>query len=100
MEGDSFKIRGLTKLEIDDINATWVNSSVVFENGDGTRYTCHFTPARYGGVYCIVNESSLWRYHGDGDIKFLTGNNNEYTERALLQLFYVRGYDTLWAEWL
>ena len=62
------------------------NSFYVFENGDGTRYTTHVMPAEYGGLYVIVNESSLWRWHGEDDAKFLCGNNNKYTQRAVIQI--------------
>jgi len=64
----------------------WESSFYVFENGDGTRYTVHVTDAQYGGLYVICNESSLWRWHGEGDIKFLCGNNNEYTRRAMITI--------------
>tara|TARA_R110000824_G_scaffold399112_1_gene604060 strand:+ start:1734 stop:2003 length:270 start_codon:yes stop_codon:yes gene_type:complete len=64
----------------------WASSFYVFENGDGTKYTVHVTEAQYGGLYVICNESSLWRWHGEGDIKFLCGNNNEYTRRAMITI--------------
>lgn len=89
-----------TRIEIDPANEAWVNSNVVFENGDGTRYTCHFMPARHGGVYVIVNESSCWRYHGNGDIKFLCGINNDFTRIAILQLCALQNYDELWSAYL
>lgn len=64
----------------------WADSVYRFMNGDGTAYTVHMMPAMHGGIYVICNESSLWRWHGDNDIKFLCGNNNEYTRKAVLQI--------------
>ena len=69
----------------------WVGSFFSFENGDGTRYNLHINAAQYGGWYVNCNESSLWRYHYDGDLKFLCGDDNEWTRRAILQLFESRG---------
>jgi len=54
-----------------------------FEPGDGTYYTIHLMEAKYGGIYVIVNESSTWRYHEGDCLKFLCGNNNEWTQRAV-----------------
>jgi len=54
-----------------------------FEPGDGTRYTLHLTVAEYGGTYVICNETSLWRYHRGDQLKFLCGNDNEFTYRAI-----------------
>jgi len=54
-----------------------------FQPGDGTRYCIHLMDAYYGGVYVIVNETSLWRYHRGDTLKFLCGNINEYTHRAV-----------------
>lgn len=88
-----------TNIKISNDN-TWVNSSTYFENGDGTRYLFHFMPARHGGIYIISNESEVYRYHGDADIKFLCGNRNEYTEKAVLQLIAVAGYDKIWEGYL
>jgi len=64
----------------------WSDSCYRFMNGDGTAYTVHLMPAMHGGIYLICNESSVWRWHGDDDIKFLCGNNNEYTRKAMLQI--------------
>ena len=61
-------------------------SFYVFENGDGTKYTVHVSHAEYGGLYVIVNENSLWRWHGKDDAKFLCGNNNKYTHAAVIQI--------------
>ena len=64
----------------------WSDSCYRFQNGDGTAYTVHIMPAMHGGIYVICNESSLWRWHDDDDIKFLCGNKNEYTRKAILQI--------------
>jgi len=69
-----------------NIDDEWQNSVYTFENGDGTRYHVHVMPAQYGGLYVIVNERSLWRWHGEGDVKFLCGNDNEYTRKAVIQI--------------
>lgn len=66
----------------------WANSHYVFEMNpsDGTKYTVQVTPALYGGLNVICNESSLWRWHGEGDVKFLCGNNNPYTKKAIVKI--------------
>ena len=92
---DDTHIFGFQQVIVDD-NATYANSSVAFENGDGTRYLFHFMPARHGGIYIIANEKALYRYHGNQNIKFLCGNHNEYTQRAILQLISIRHYDEIW----
>jgi hypothetical protein len=79
---------------------TWMNASTYFENGDGTRYLFHFMPARHGGIYIIANETEVYRYHGNADIKFLCGNHNKYTEKAVLQLIQLAGYDEIWRDYL
>jgi len=73
------------RINIDD---EWANSFYVFQMNpsDGTKYTVHVTPAQYGGLYVIVNENSLWRWHGEGDVKFLCGNDNRYTKKAVIQI--------------
>jgi len=73
------------QINIDD---QWANSFYVFQMNpsDGTKYTVHVTPAQYGGLYVIVNENSLWRWHGEGDVKFLCGNENRYTKKAVIQI--------------
>ena len=76
-------IQDYDTLQPDDI---WRNSHYIFENGDGTKYTVQVTPALYGGINVICNESSLWRWHGENDIKFLCGDNNKWTEKALIQI--------------
>ena len=92
---DNYHIFGTQEVTLDN-DALWANSSVAFENGDGTRYLFHFMPARHGGIYIIANEKELYRYHGKQDIKFLCGNHNEYTQRAILQLISIRDYDQMW----
>ncbi len=79
---------------------TWVNASTYFENGDGTQYLFHFMPARHGGIYIIANDKEVYRYYGNGDIQFLCGNHNKYTEKAVLQLIAVAGYDEIWRNYL
>jgi len=64
----------------------WAESYYCFENGDGTRYSVHLSTAHHGGIYVNCNETSLWRWHDETDIKFLCGKNNEYTRRAILQI--------------
>lgn len=64
----------------------WADSWYRFQNGDGTAYSVHLMPAQHGGIYIICNESSLWRWHGHDDIKFLCGNNNKFTRKAMLQI--------------
>ena len=81
-------------------DCVWSNGNICFENGDGTRYQLHMMPAKYGGVYIIANEKALYRYHGDGDIKFLCGVQNDWTERAILQIIYVRDFDRHWSAYL
>ena len=73
------------QIHIDD---EWQNSFYVFEMNpsDGTKYTAHVSPAQYGGLYVIVNEGSLWRWHGEGDVKFLCGNDNKYTRKAVIAI--------------
>jgi len=65
----------------------------IFENGDGTKYTLHLTYAAYGGIYVICNESTLWRFHSDpNELKHLSGDYNEYTKIAILQLANYAGW--------
>ena len=54
-----------------------------FQPGDGTNYLIHLVPAKYGGLYVIVNETSTWRYHRNDTLKFLCGNNNKWTQTAV-----------------
>lgn len=67
----------------------WQNSFYVFElrPSDGTKYTVQVTPALYGGLNVICNESSLWRWHGEGNLKFLCGGDkNAYTYSAIAKI--------------
>jgi len=75
------------KIELDE-NDTWQNSYYVFEltPSDGTKYTVQVTPALYGGLNVIVNERSLFRWHGGTDLKFLCGCDNEYTKIATIKI--------------
>jgi hypothetical protein len=62
-----------------------------FENGDGTQYTVHICHCEHGGFYVICNDSSLWMgFKGDLHLKFLCGNNNEFTKLALTQLLVAK----------
>ena len=54
-----------------------------FQPGDGTRYNLVTVDDPHGGVLVICNNSSLWRYHQGDTLKFLCGNENEYTRRAI-----------------
>lgn len=54
---DNYHIFGTQEVTLDN-DALWANSSVAFENGDGTRYLFHFMPARHGGIYIIANEKN------------------------------------------
>lgn len=64
----------------------WAQSYYCFENGDGTRYTVHLCACEQGGTYVLVNDSSAWLWFDNDDIKFLHGNYNKYTQRAILQV--------------
>lgn len=65
----------------------WSNSHYTFENGDGTRYTMHLMPHVHGGTIVCVNDSSMWLAFDDEgpicEVKFLCGNNNKYTKKAV-----------------
>jgi hypothetical protein len=54
-----------------------------FQPGDGTRYNLVTVDDPHGGLLVICNNSSLWRYHQGDILKFLCGNENEYTRRAI-----------------
>ena len=54
-----------------------------FQPGDGTRYTLVTVDDPHGGLLVICNSSSLWRYHAGDVLKFLCGNENEYTRIAI-----------------
>jgi len=63
------------------------NGHVIFENGDGTNYSMVVTPDPYGGYLFIVNNTATYRYYEDShQVKFLCGNTNNYTKRAILQI--------------
>jgi len=55
----------------------------VFQPGDGTCYDCIMTPDPYGGFIVNVNTTSVWRWYPEDYLKFLCGNNNEYTRKAV-----------------
>ena len=77
----------LIRLQDEDIYR-WGNSSYVFElnPSDGTKYTVQVSPAKYGGLNVICNESSLWRWHGEENLKFLCGDDNKYTCKAIVRI--------------
>lgn len=79
-------------VRIGQLSDQWAQSYYVFENGDGTRYTIHICKCENGGLYVICNDDSLWLYFGNVDLKFLCGNNNEYTEKAILQCLILKGW--------
>tara|TARA_R110000803_G_C11980929_1_gene320741 strand:+ start:422 stop:721 length:300 start_codon:yes stop_codon:yes gene_type:complete len=54
-----------------------------FQPGDGTRYNLVTVDDPHGGVLVICNNSSVWRYHAGDVLKFLCGNENEYTRVAI-----------------
>jgi hypothetical protein len=54
-----------------------------FQPGDGTRYNLVTVDDPHGGVLVICNNSSLWRHYPRDALKFLCGNENEYTRRAI-----------------
>ena len=62
----------------------------VFQPGDGTRYDCVLTKDPYDEYYVICNNSSLWRYYRNDYLKFLCGNDNEYTRRAIFDYLEAR----------
>jgi len=72
---------------IDDQNL-WAYSSYTFENGDGTRYNLTLVPHKYGGIYVICNDSSLWLFFDNYELRHLCGNDNPYTKKAILQLAF------------
>ena len=74
----------------------WSSSHYVFENGDGSKYTVHLMHHCYGGTLVAVNDSSLWLAFENVilrrpavEVKFLCGNNNEYTKRAVEQIMLI-----------
>lgn len=57
-----------------------------YQPGDGTSYTVHFMSHTYGGIIACVNDSSMWLAFEDGEVRYLCGNNNEYTKKAVSDL--------------
>lgn len=78
------------RLNMIDDNDLWAYSNYTFENGDGTRYHLTLCPHQYGGVYVICNDSSLWLFFGNYELRHLFGDNNNYTKKAILQLAYAK----------
>jgi len=54
---------------------------------DGTNYSIHLFPHRYGGIVCYVNDSSCYIIFKDFEVKHLFGINNIYTKKAIETLF-------------
>jgi hypothetical protein len=54
-----------------------------FQHGDGSRYFIQLFESEHGGTFVINHESSLWRYHRGDCLKFLCGDDNEYTRRVI-----------------
>tara|TARA_Y100001951_G_C11279689_1_gene264457 strand:+ start:136 stop:441 length:306 start_codon:yes stop_codon:yes gene_type:complete len=81
---------GISQVEEMWVSENGVESFFIFEPNprDGTKYTIHTRECHYGGVYAIVNENSLYRYHAPHDLKFLCGDDNKFTYHA-----------TKWAMW-
>jgi len=80
----------------------WTNSYYCFEMkpSDGTRYTVHLCPCEHGGIYVLVNDSSCWLWFEgetshDHEVKFLFGNNNEYTKKAVYTIM-----NKHWEKWM
>jgi len=89
---EKMKISPNARVSINDDNL-WATSFYRFQNGDGTAYTVHICQCEDGGYYAIVNDSSLWMFFEDAgprDIRFLCGNNNKFTRKALSQLLLLK----------
>ena len=54
-----------------------------FQPGDGTRYDIVTVPDPYGGVLVIWPGQSTWRYYRGDYLKFLHGDNNKWTQKAI-----------------
>ena len=78
------------RLNMIDDNHLWAYSNYTFENGDGTRYHLTLCPHQYGGVYVICNDSSLWLFFKNYELRHLCGNKNSWTKKAILQLAYAK----------
>jgi len=59
------------------------------EPSDGTNYSVHLAPHRWGGVIAIVNDKTTYLCFKDGEIKLLSGKDNEYTRYALKTMIEV-----------
>lgn len=62
-----------------------------FQPGDGSRYFIQLFKSANGGIFVINHESSMWRYHRGDQLKFLIGNENKYTWKAIWN--YLEGLD-------
>jgi|TARA_R110001632_G_scaffold228260_1_gene363317 hypothetical protein len=55
-----------------------------FQPGDGTRYHLTLVPEEHGGIMVVCNNSSCWRYYTKNDeLKFMFGNDNDWTRKAI-----------------
>lgn len=79
---------------IDEQNL-WAYSNYTFENGDGTRYHLTLCPHQYGGIYVICNDSSLWLFFDNYELRHLCGNQNPFTKKAILQLAFAKKWGHL-----
>ena len=73
---------GIMKIK-EDYEDKCLTRHFVFEPGDGTCYDCILTPDPYGGFLVNVNTTSVWRWYPGDYLKFLCGNNNSYTSKAV-----------------
>ena len=64
-------------------NLLWPLGSHDFQPGDGSRYFIQLFQSENGGIFVINHEESMWRYHKGDQLKFLIGNNNKYTHKAI-----------------
>ena len=55
-----------------------------FQPADGTRYHLTMVPEEHGGIMVVCNKSSCWRYYPlNNELKFLFGDNNDWTRKAI-----------------
>jgi hypothetical protein len=75
-------------------DATKYDSAVTYlefelDPSDGTNYQVHLMPHRWGGVIAVVNDKTTYLCFKDGELKLLSGKDNEYTRYALKLLIEV-----------
>lgn len=54
-----------------------------WQPGDGTRYCIHCVNDVHGGILVITNVGATYRYYKNDYLKFLHGNDNEWTKKAV-----------------